>query len=330
MPMTILVARFSALGDLVTLEITFRAIRHFYPDATIVFLTSPIGKALYADMSLFDHIIVDKGQGNDAREALKALHFEIIFNLQCTMRSHWLLRGIGASRKVLSSSTWWQKLLRYKPKQRWTPELLIQSGCDKGAVDDYFRQEGAVKIRLTSQTTQVTQKLQSFRQGRKLIALAPGASERWGSKKWGDEQFFALAVSLDRQGYGIVLVGSSLEQAVGEMIVQHLPQVYNTIGSTTLQELKEVLCQVDLLVGNDSGPLHLAAGVGCNTVTIFGPTDVKHWVGGGAYDGEHAYCISEPRQSCQPCYKGVCPTQHECMRTITPQQVYETISRFAL
>jgi ADP-heptose:LPS heptosyltransferase len=89
--------------------------------------------------------------------------------------------------------------------------------------------------------------------------------------------------------------------------------------------LKSVLAVTNLLVGNDSGPAHLAAGVGTNTLTIFGSTDIKHCVKFGSYLGGHEYLVAEPRLSCQPCYKPICPTNKECMSVISVDKVYKTI-----
>ncbi|MDX1296142.1 MAG: hypothetical protein R3302_07735, partial [Sulfurimonadaceae bacterium] len=59
--MKILIIRFTSLGDLVTLEPTFRMIRHFFNDAEITFLTTGVGKGLFADTDYFDRYVIHKG-----------------------------------------------------------------------------------------------------------------------------------------------------------------------------------------------------------------------------------------------------------------------------
>lgn len=78
------------------------------------------------------------------------------------------------------------------------------------------------------------------------------------------------------QGIEVTLVGSKLEVKDAQYIANHIPKVVNLVGQTSLSELKNILNGVDLYIGNDSGPTHIAAGVGTDTLTIFGSTDIKH------------------------------------------------------
>ena len=87
--MNILVIRFSSLGDLVTLEPTFRAIKHFYNDSKISFLTTGVGKALYQDTDYFDEYIMHKGVISSIKQ-LKSIQFDLIINLQCNKPSHYI------------------------------------------------------------------------------------------------------------------------------------------------------------------------------------------------------------------------------------------------
>ena len=88
--MKILIIRFSALGDLVTLEPTFRAIRHFYSNSDITFVTSSIGKGLYLDSGYVDKFIIHK-DFKDTKLEINAYDYDIVFNLHCNSLSHRLV-----------------------------------------------------------------------------------------------------------------------------------------------------------------------------------------------------------------------------------------------
>ena len=94
----------------------------------------------------------------------------------------------------------------------------------------------------------------------------------------------------------------------------------------SVPEVKKLLSEVDLFIGNDSGPAHIAAAVGTNTITIFGSTDVKHGVKFTPYKGNHEYLKAVETILCSPCYKSKCPTKMECMNSITVEHVMKKIN----
>jgi len=160
------------------------------------------------------------------------------------------------------------------------------------------------------------------------IALSTGSSERWKSKQWGVENYCDLIQKLSQQGIKITLVGSKLEADDATYIQNRIPTVLNFVGKTSLGELKNILHSVDLYIGNDSGPTHIAAGVGTDTLTIFGSTGIKHCPAFEKYKGVHLYIKPDSSIACHPCYKGVCPTQHECMKNISVETVFSNYRTF--
>jgi ADP-heptose:LPS heptosyltransferase len=98
------------------------------------------------------------------------------------------------------------------------------------------------------------------------------------------------------------------------------------IGETTLGQLAALFAIADLVLGCDSGPLHLAAAVGTRTVRLFGPTDPVEfgpWAPRGQ-EGRHRALAAE--LPCQPCRALVAPpcgavAQPACMQAIGAGQV---------
>jgi len=322
----ILIVRFSSLGDLITQEVAFRAIRHFYPDAHITFLTSPTGKALYEDGDYFDDFVVFDGNYLQTNNALRQNDYDMVFNLQCNRPSHFLLTGVKYGQLFNQSGSLWQKLLYVKTKPVWMPQMLELSGIPSEKLSEYYADQHSLKITLPHSNALARDIVAMMDKTKYTVCIAPGASQRWESKKWGDERYGELAKRLIKQGCQVVLIGSKLEAQAGALIAEQNPQVISLIAKTMLGELKSVLANADLLVANDSGPAHLAAGVGTDTLTLFGSTDVKHCVKFDNYDGAHDYLVSSPLLGCQPCYKSKCPTKHECMKAITVEAVVQKIS----
>ena len=92
----------------------------------------------------------------------------------------------------------------------------------------------------------------------------------------------------------------------------------NLAGQTDLFQLAELYRRCDVVISNDSGPMHLAAAVGTPVVAIFGPTDPALT---GPYGDGHV--VLRARIPCSPCFKDYCINRvhMECMNLVTVEQV---------
>jgi ADP-heptose:LPS heptosyltransferase len=144
-------------------------------------------------------------------------------------------------------------------------------------------------------------------------------------KSWPRARWRELARGLARDGYGIIEVGRG-----------HAPLGVgaDAIGRTDVRTLCRVLAQVDLVVGEDSGPLHLALAVGTAAVGLFGPTDPALLYPPGAPLA--AVTTSAGCRSCWPLRvlaypSGLCPLErHECMEAIAVGAVRAAVGRALL
>lgn len=150
----------------------------------------------------------------------------------------------------------------------------------------------------------------------KLIALNTGGS--WLSKRWTAEGFARLGDVLNRKYGKVLFVGGPDDLPLVAKIINLMktkPLV--ATGKTDLPELAALLSRCDLVISNDSGPVHVAAAVGTPTVTIFGPSDdVKYRPLG------EKHRVVKTEIDCRPCGKHQCPLgHHRCMTEITVDQI---------
>ncbi|MBE7447117.1 MAG: glycosyltransferase family 9 protein [Planctomycetia bacterium] len=147
---------------------------------------------------------------------------------------------------------------------------------------------------------------------KKLVAIHPGS----GSKKkcWPTERFAALINWLIKEENAHVFVVSG--PADKEIIVRLRAEVkdnFTTVDHLSLSKLSAVIKRCNLFIGNDSGITHLAAAVGSNTVSLFGPTDPKIWGPRGEsvkilYGKAHCSpCLDDVRKNCfaQTCLENI-------------------------
>jgi len=112
----------------------------------------------------------------------------------------------------------------------------------------------------------------------KLVAINPGAN--WAPKRWPIEYFGDLAHRLiERYGVQIVVTGNADDALLVNKIVSngrsHHPSIVSLCGKTAIRELGALFSKCSLVISNDTGPLHVAGGVGANVIGIFGPTQLK-------------------------------------------------------
>ena len=153
--------------------------------------------------------------------------------------------------------------------------------------------------------------------GKPKVALFAGGA--FGpSKRWPAERFAALAARLAGEGRAVLLVAGPAEERLAAAIAADSGVAPPVLGADLdLAELAALLAELDLLVTNDSGPMHLAAAVGTRCVAVFGPTDPRRTAPTG--DGHR---VLWTRRWCSPCFRKRCPLlHHRCLREISVEEV---------
>ena len=157
------------------------------------------------------------------------------------------------------------------------------------------------------------------------IVLQPGA--RWSNKRWPVEHFAELVRRLagDFSDTRFAILGSNEDKSLGEIISRAAPaRCLNLCGQTTLPEMIEWLRRCELMVTNDTGPMHVAAALNKPLVALFGPTEPRRT---GPYGQlENVLRLDLP---CSPCLKSHCVYEkpNECLKALTPATVFECVQR---
>lgn len=163
------------------------------------------------------------------------------------------------------------------------------------------------------------------RDGARWLGINPGA--RWDNKRWPVEHFVTLVRELAARDatFRFAIFGGSGDWVLAETILRAAPdRCVNFAGRTTLPELIELLRRCELLVTNDTGPMHLAAALRKPVVSLFGPTRADQT---GPYGQTHL-ALRHPLP-CAPCMKSRCHWAEPiaCLRGITPGRVAVEVMR---
>jgi lipopolysaccharide heptosyltransferase II len=157
------------------------------------------------------------------------------------------------------------------------------------------------------------------------VLLQPGA--RWGNKRW-PVDFFAEVLRRLATAYSdlrFAVLGAAEDKPLGKAISMAAPKrCLDLTGELSLPEMIEWIRLSQLMVSNDTGPMHVAAALGKPVISLFGPTEPRRT---GPYGQlEHALQVKLP---CAPCLKSKC--RHtpylECLLSLSPDRVLEAMER---
>lgn len=150
-----------------------------------------------------------------------------------------------------------------------------------------------------------------------FIGINPSAN--WNLKRWPESYFASLADSLVKNlKAAIIFIGTNHQSSVIDGVRQRMEQKsFNFCGKTNLKELGALIKAMNLFISNDSGPAHLAAALGVNTLVIFGPTSPEATAPRGK-----AVKIIKAEIKCKiPCYKLDCQ-DNICLKELSVEKVY--------
>ena len=321
----ILLIKTGAFGDIVLCSFSINATSHIYPDADIYILTSKPYAEIYEDCDIIKNILVLPSGKNIFRfirfvKQIQKMQFQTIVDLQGNLKTNlygFLFHGkerIGLYKKLFG-------------KIFLTKSVKKQYGLNPVESQKFFWEKTTgIKIKGNLQIWISKEKKEQFLSFLKKYHLAPhryvvfhpSASSEWETKKWPDEYWGTLGNFFLKKNLPVVLIGDKNSVIVNEKIKKLINgKTTNLAGKTNFFTLALVIQYSKICITTDSGPMHVAAASGTNTIAIFGHTNPsRHAVDGVKF--------VKSTIACSPCYKKKC-VQHSCMKSITPETIIDLI-----
>ncbi|HTD67896.1 MAG TPA: glycosyltransferase family 9 protein, partial [Candidatus Limnocylindria bacterium] len=139
-----------------------------------------------------------------------------------------------------------------------------------------------------------------------------------------------------KTGCDWLLLGGRADVSLTEQLTAEISakapsaRVTNLAGQTTLRELCAALKACQLVLTNDTGPMHVAAALGTPVVVPFGSTSPE--LTGPAFMDKSPHQIVPGAAACAPCFLRDCPIDFRCMKSISVEQMVEAAGnvRFSL
>ena len=335
---SVLVVKLSAIGDVIHALPVSYAIKETYPEAKVTWVVEPPAYDILKDNPYIDNIIVfEKKKFKSMRGFLKnygpftkilnADKYDASLDLQGLFKSAaiaWSAKApirLGTcnmremshkvSRPVVGPNANGHIVERYL-------DVVRELGCQVNKV--VFPMEISQR---DQQAAEGAMQQAGIRMENPYVVLAVGAN--WPNKRWPTRYYAKLSDWLyDRKIIPVIIGGGMLDSTLaGEIDAEaEIPPII-LVGKTTLKQLAHVIKHAKAVVGGDTGPVHLAAGLGVPTVMVMGPTDANR---NGPY-GQLENAI-EANRPCKYCWKRACPKGLECLSVIHPEAVEEKLKKY--
>ena len=332
----IVVIKLSAIGDVVLITPSLRALRARFPKAHLTVVVGREGRELLQRCPYVDSLVVFDRERDGTPwglwrlgTRLRRAHVDLVVDFQNNRLSHWLGVLTGAPLRYGYDGRRWSRLLTRRASEPAQPTPPVEHQFHLLRLLGITSNDTQLELWPSQADWEAVQRLLAeawVPEGAALIALHVGGSVRWQSKRWPLEQTAQLIDRLAAERrIRTVLTGAKEDLPLARQIARLTrakPMI--AVGRTSLTELAALLGRCRAVVVSDTAALHVAAAMRVPTVALFGSTDPHR----------HAPTaltvrVLQTSLRCVPCYRARCYRvgrgHMECMRRLTVDQVYTAL-----
>ena len=334
--MKILILKPSSLGDVIQALPVLRLLKLHWPDSEIFWwIDSGLAPLLEGDPDLAGIVRFERRRWalpSQWAETLQSVRwvreqsFDLVIDLQCLLRSGlfaWLANGellVGLDEPREGARGFYDIAVRrdsfYTHAADWYLAVLKVLKVPVRWNFDWLPERPAI-------SAEVKRKWDTA--STRWMVIQPGA--RWLNKRWPVENYAKLIrlLAAARPDFRFAILGSAEDKEAGAALLSVDPKrCLDLTGKISLLEMIEWIRLSDLMISNDTGPMHAAAALGKPVVAIFGPTEPHRT---GPYRQlQNVIRIDLP---CAPCLKSHCHYSKplECLKAISPETVFGRVMK---
>ena len=266
MPEKILIIKHGAFGDWIFATGVFKAIRHKHPNAHIVLLTESLYFPLAEQSKLFDEIWKDNRQKFYKLESLKVIvrirkaQFTHVYDIQRSHRTDWYYRLVN------------------RPGLYWSGRIKTCPGYFVDDLERHIVERMALQLNASGiegiqdpDISWLSADISSIKPNKKYAIIIPGGSKHRPTKQWTAEGYASVIDWLHQKEIQAVIIGTEVDREIIDRIIALIKMAtpLNAINQTSFAQLAELARHSELILGGDTGPMHLAYNTGTPAVMLF-------------------------------------------------------------
>jgi ADP-heptose:LPS heptosyltransferase len=275
----ILVIKLSALGDFVLALAAMKKIREAHRKAHITLLTTPPFEGLAKICPYFNAVYTagrpeSFAQWMALRKRIRATHYDRVYDLQTSAQSNRIFQVLRPHPPAWSGIALGCSLPHKNPLRNHMHTLERQADqlMYAGIWPDAPTAPGTAPgpdLSWIWKNQPAERPTAGGVKPRPYVLFVPGGSSHRPEKRWPVEKYGELARILYAKGYDVVIIGGPQESQLAHAIQREVPRARDLTGRTDFARVAMLGAKAALAVGNDTGPLHLAAAAGARTVVLF-------------------------------------------------------------
>lgn len=262
----ILVIKLSALGDFVQALGALRAIRQHHKNDHITLLTTKPYENLARQSGYVDDIILDKRPKMvdlpgwlQLRRTFNQGNFDRVYDLQNNDRT-------GIYFKLFSPKPEWVGTAKGASHRNTSPNRT-KNHAFRGH-QQTLALAGITDITIDTMDW-LDRDLSAFGLQKPYVLIIPGSAPSRPLKRWPAQHYAMLCQYLAEKNYQPVVIGTEAERTEIAEIIAACPEALSLCGKTTLFDLVPLARGADFIIGNDTGPMHMAAPTGTKCLVLF-------------------------------------------------------------
>lgn len=270
----ILVIKHGALGDIIQGLDAYASLRKGNPEAHIAIMTTPGFAQLFSQMPWFNEVIIDK--------RANAINLAQAIRIRSVLRRNWrFIVDMQCSRRTARYHQFFTK-----PSVSWigTAKNCSDPLPDFTGVNNRDRMMFCAKcaggiaqiasLEWLTDAINPSEINETITPSNKFVVFVVGCSAHRPEKRWPARNFGVVGRALVEKGFEILLVGTDADQDMVNEVKGHLPEARNVCGQTSISELTYLFAGAKLVLGNDTGPIFLAAKSGTPTLVLMGSATI--------------------------------------------------------
>jgi len=336
----ILIIKLRYIGDVLLATPVIRNLRWHFPRAHLAMVVNAGTEVILRHNRCVDEVLaIDRGSAkswNPIRrfraplghiQWVRARRFDCVIDLTDGDRSALLAFASGARTRVgfRGEGRWRKRLYTHLVTADWGKGHNVEYQLEALRAMGLEVQSGEPELPLAPEDeVQAAAWLarQGVREDTPFLAVHPGA--RWWFKQWPAEKWADLANRVQTEdGLPVIFLGGDQEgEFLGRIRAEMRTAFRGGAGQLEVLEMGAVLRRARAFVGNDNGPMHMAAALGTPVVALFGPSDPRQW---GPRGTGHRV-IHKGAGYCKPCIHPRCVRgKKNCLRMISVEEVAEAV-----
>ena len=327
----IVICKFKGLGSIIQSTPMLEAFRKAYPTAEIIYLSTESNRALLEKIEHIDTIYtINDSSFLKLVKTLVTVQFKLLgkrpdvfIDLEIYSNFSTLVGVFSLSKNrigyYLRSSSF--KMGIYTHMMFFNSTLPIS--------EVYFQLFRLFKKDFQKPNLYPLKSTSSIALPSKYVVINPNASDLRIERRWDIKNFQSVIdYFLSNSDYSIVLIGSKGEKEyTNQLLKNHTTErLISLAGQTSMDELIKVIQNAELMITNDTGPMHIAFATGIRTICLFGPCSPQQY---GNFNNTKVFY---KKAYCSPCIHDFnippCMGNNVCMQMIETEEVKKTIADF--